>query len=88
MVRPAASVKVTEVRACAPGAPSNTSVYTSRSSGTTSRYWPWKATSPPPSAAITYRHLPPTRRSISATVTWPRFPLHQRLTSSGVVQAR
>src|SRR4051794_6692954 len=29
--------------------------------------------------------MPPTRRSISATVISPRRPLHHRLTSSGVV---
>src|SRR5215210_2894406 len=52
-----------------------------------SRYSPWKATSNPSSVTITYRHAPPTRRSISATVISPRFPLHQRLTSSGVVHA-
>src|SRR5206468_8110932 len=50
-------------------------------------YSPWKATSKPPLATITYRHVPPTRRSISASVTSPRSPLHQRLTSSGVVHA-
>src|SRR5438445_13123451 len=31
--------------------------------------------------------MPPTRRSISAIVTSPRFACHQRLTSSGVVHA-
>src|SRR5437016_6494158 len=36
---------------------------------------------------MTYRHFPPTRRSISTTVTSPRFACHQRLTSSGVVNA-
>src|SRR5262249_32461900 len=39
------------------------------------------------SATITCRHLPPTRRSISTTVTSPRFACHQRSTSSGVVHA-
>src|SRR5918997_5169836 len=58
-----------------------------RSFGAISRYSPWKATSNPPSVTITYRHAPPTRRSISAIVISPRFPLHQRLTSSGVVHA-
>src|SRR5918998_4463066 len=58
-----------------------------RSFGTISRYSPWKATSNPPSVTITYRHAPPTRRSIAAIVISPRFPLHQRLTSSGVVHA-
>jgi hypothetical protein len=53
VVVPAASVKVTVVRACASGAPSNTSVDTIRSSGMISRYSPWKATSPPPSVVIT-----------------------------------
>src|SRR4029079_3852993 len=32
--------------------------------------------------------MPPTRRSISASVTSPLFACHQRLTSSGVVHAR
>src|SRR6476620_5485064 len=32
--------------------------------------------------------MPPTRRSISASVTLPLFACHQRLTSSGVVHAR
>src|SRR3954469_12682137 len=32
--------------------------------------------------------MPPTCRSISATVISPRCPLHHRLTSSGVVHAR
>src|SRR5829696_3905486 len=41
----------------------------------------------PSSVTITHRHAPPTRRSISAIVISPRFPLHQRLTSSGVVHA-
>src|SRR5881296_3260270 len=58
-----------------------------RSLGTISRYSPWKPTSNPSSATITYRHSPPTRRSISATVISPRFACHQRLTSSGVVHA-
>src|SRR5712691_5302521 len=31
--------------------------------------------------------MPPTRRSISALFTSPRFACHQRLTSSGVVHA-
>src|SRR5215217_7723523 len=53
----------------------------------TSRYSPWKATSVPLLATIAYRQRPPTRRSISASVISPCFPLHQRLTSSGVVQA-
>src|SRR6266540_646989 len=58
-----------------------------RSLGTISRYSPWNPTSKPPSATITYRHLPPTRRSISASVTSPRLACHQRLTSSGAVNA-
>src|SRR5881397_1639714 len=58
-----------------------------RSLGTTSRYSPWKPTSNPSSVTMTERHLPPTRRSISTTVTSPRFACHQRLTSSGVVHA-
>src|ERR687893_1304202 len=58
-----------------------------RSFGTISRYSPWKATSNPPSVTITHLHKPPTRRSISAIVVSPRFPLHQRLTRSGVVHA-
>src|ERR1700704_5682458 len=41
----------------------------------------------PLSVTLTYRHAPPTRRSISAIVTRPRFACHQRLTSSGVVHA-
>src|SRR6476661_4356799 len=32
--------------------------------------------------------MPPTRRSISASVTSPLFACHQRLTSSGAVHAR
>ena len=67
--------------------PSKTSVDTIRSFGTISRYSPWKPTSIPPSAIITQRHVPPTRRSISAIVTSPRFAFHHRFTSSGVVQA-
>src|SRR5215218_8116453 len=58
-----------------------------RSVGRISRYSPWKPTSTPPSATIAYRHLPPTRRSISAVVISPRLACHQRLTSSGVVHA-
>src|ERR687894_2043196 len=58
-----------------------------RSFGTISRYSPWKATSNPSSVTITHRQTPPTRRSISTIVVSPRFPLHQRLTSSGVVHA-
>src|SRR5918992_4459693 len=58
-----------------------------RSFGTISRYSPWKPTSKPPSATMTYRHLPPTRRSISAIVASPRLACHHRLTSSGVVYA-
>src|SRR6266568_6386938 len=58
-----------------------------RSFGTISRYSPWKPTSKPSSVTITYRQAPPTRRSISAIVTSPRFACHQRLTSSGVVHA-
>src|ERR671916_2632953 len=58
-----------------------------RSLGTISRYSPWKATSNPPSVTIAHRHRPPTRRSISATVTSPRSPAHQRLTNSGSVHA-
>src|SRR6476620_8730050 len=56
-------------------------------SRTISRYSPWNATSMPLSVTLTYRQAPPTRRSISATVTWPRLACHQRLTKSGVVQA-
>src|SRR5215217_6417011 len=87
VVRPSASVSVSVFRASPSGMPSYTSVATIRSFGTISRYSPWKAASNPSSFTITYRQVPPTRRSISATVTSPRFPLHQRLTSSGVVQA-
>src|ERR671917_1065144 len=58
-----------------------------RSFGTISRYSPWKATSNPPSVTIAHRHRPPTRGSISATVTSPRSPAHQRLTNSGSVHA-
>src|ERR671916_574147 len=58
-----------------------------RSLGTISRSSPWKATSTPPSVTIAHRHRPPTRRSTSATVTSPRFPLHQRPTNSGSVHA-
>jgi hypothetical protein len=67
--------------------PSKTSVETMRSSVTMSRYSPWKATSNPSFAVITYRHVPPTRRSTSALVTAPWSPAHQRLISSGVVHA-
>src|SRR5215217_6496580 len=87
VVRPSASVSVSVFRASPSGMPSYTSVETIRSFGTISRYSPWKATSNPPSVTITYRHMPPTRRSISATFISPRWPLHQRLTSSGVVHA-
>src|SRR5215217_2415059 len=87
VVRPSASVSVSVFRASPSGMPSYTSVETIRSFGTISRYSPWKATSDPPSVTITYRHAPPTRRSISAIVISPRFPLHQRLMSSGVVHA-
>ena len=69
------------------GMPSKTSVETIRSFGTSSRYSPWKPTSSPSSVIMTERHLPPTRRSISAIVTSPRFAFHQRFTSSGVVHA-
>src|SRR6185437_387853 len=48
---------------------------------------PWKPTSMPSFATITYRHAPPTRRSISHAVSSPRFACHQRRTSSGVVHA-
>ena len=41
----------------------------------------------PPSATMTYRHMPPTRRSISQTIIAPRFACHQRFTNSGVVHA-
>src|SRR5918996_2111155 len=58
-----------------------------RSFGTISRYSPWKPTSDPSSVTLTYRHLPPTRRSIWALVTSPRFACHHRFTSSGVVTA-
>jgi transposase len=90
-VRPSTSVKVTMFSTpSSSGTPgtSKTWVVTIRSLGTISRYWPWKATSTPPAATITYRHLPPTRRSISTVVVSPWRPLHQRLTSAGVVQAR
>src|SRR5215217_901167 len=87
VVRPSASVSVSVFRASPSGMPSYTSVATIRSFGTISRYSPWKAASNPSSVTITHRHAPPTCRSISATVTSPRFPLHQRLTSSGVVHA-
>src|SRR5919198_305894 len=63
------------------------SVETIRSFGTISRYSPWKPTSVPSSVTITERHLPPTRRSISAIVASPRFACHHCLTSSGVVHA-
>ncbi|HUF35532.1 MAG TPA: hypothetical protein VMN37_06255 [Gemmatimonadales bacterium] len=59
-----------------------------RSSGISSRYSPWKATSKPPPVTITQRQAPPTRRSMSATVTRPRLADHQRRTSSGMVQVR
>src|SRR5919106_953760 len=89
VVRPSRSVSVSVFTVNpASAAPSYTSVETIRSFGTISRYSPWNATSKPPCATITYRHMPPTRKSISALVTWPRWPLHQRLTSSGVVHAR
>jgi hypothetical protein len=65
--------------------PSNTSVETIRSFGTISRYSPWNATSAPSLAVIAERQRPPTRRSISATVSSPWFPAHHRFTSSGVV---
>src|ERR1700745_3342462 len=42
----------------------------------------------PLSVTITWRQRPPTRRSISTTVTSPRLACHQRATSSGVVHAR
>src|SRR6266566_5808684 len=93
VVRPSASVNVA-VFTVAPsswdtrsGRPSYTSVETIRSFGTISRYSPWKPTSNPSSVTLTYRHMPPTRRSISALFTSPRFACHQRLTSSGVVHA-
>src|SRR5918994_6231527 len=91
VVRPSTSVNVTVFSVPSSGAPagmpSKTSVVTIRSFGTISRYSPWKPTSTPSQITITYRHRPPTRRSISATVTSPRFAFHQRLTSSGVVHA-
>src|SRR3954470_21760662 len=37
---------------------------------------------------MAYRHLPPTRRSISQAVISPRPACHQRRTSSGSVTAR
>src|SRR2546426_7520829 len=52
-----------------------------------SRYSPWKPNSEPSAVTLTYRQIPPTRRSISALFTSPRFACHQRLTSSGVVHA-
>src|SRR5687767_12371442 len=58
-----------------------------RSSGTISRYSPWNATSKPSSVTITQRHLPPSRRSTSASVAVPRLACHQRLMRSGVVHA-
>ncbi|HSM61600.1 MAG TPA: hypothetical protein VK849_12415 [Longimicrobiales bacterium] len=67
--------------------PSNTSVKTMRSSGTSSRYWPWNATSKPASVIITQRHLPPTRRSTTAVVTSPLLADQQRSISPGVVHA-
>src|ERR671911_373375 len=91
VVRPSTSVNVTVFSVPSSGAPagmpSKTSVVTIRSFGTISRYSPWKPTSTPSQITITYRHTPPTRRSISATVTSPRFAFHQRVTSSGVVHA-
>src|SRR5262249_37198142 len=62
-------------------------VETSRSVGRTSRYSPWNATSKPSGVTLTYRQVPPTRRSISQIVISPRFACHQRFTSSGVVNA-
>src|SRR4051794_27214424 len=59
-----------------------------RSRGTISRYSPWKATSKPSEATITYRHAPPSRRSMSQDCIVPRRPGHQRETSSGSVNAR
>ena len=79
-MRPSASVKVTVFTGASasdsPSAsgPSYISVDTIRSLGTISRNSPWKPTSKPSLATITYRHLPPTRRSISQVVTSPRFP--------------
>src|SRR5918994_608761 len=87
VVRPSASANVTVFTASTSGMPSKTSVATIRSFGTISRYSPWKAASNPSSVTITYRQVPPTRRSTSATVTSPRFPLHQRPTNSGSVHA-
>jgi hypothetical protein len=94
-VRPSTSAKVMMFSApsSASGVPargkssgiSYTSVVTSRSSGTISRYSPWKATSKPSLAVITYRQAPPTRRSTSTLVTVPRSPLHHREISSGSV---
>ncbi len=88
VVRPSFSSNVTVLSPPASGMASKISVETIRSSGTISWYSPWNATSKPPFAIITYRQVPPTRRSTSAEVTSPRSPLHQRLISSGVVQAR
>jgi Ca-activated chloride channel family protein len=68
--------------------PSNASVKTIRSSGAISTYSPLNATSKPPWAVMTKRHLPPTRRSTSATVTVPRLPAHHRRISAGSVHAR
>ena len=53
VVRPSTSVNVVVSRAGASGMPSKTSVETIRSSGTISRYSPWKATSNSPCAVIT-----------------------------------
>src|SRR5262249_57596953 len=68
--------------------PPAASVPPTRSPGPISRYSPWNPTSVPSPVTITCRQRPPTRRSISTTVTSPRFACHQRATSSGVVQAR
>jgi len=53
VVRPSRSVKVVVTTASPSGTASNTSVLTSRSPGTTSRYTPRNATSKPPFAVIT-----------------------------------
>ena len=55
VVRPPASVKVAVLVVASLNVPSGSSkisVKTTFSSGTTSRYSPWKATSKPPSATI------------------------------------
>jgi hypothetical protein len=88
VVRPPDPANVMMFSASPSGIPSYTSVETIRSFSTMSRYSPWKATSNPPSVTMTQRHVPPTLRSTSATVTSPRFADHQRLMSSGVVHAR